>query len=284
MYVALLIIGIVITSIAIVSITVFSISNFIISKINKEQQEEKTDAERRKEKLFKRSLKWLKRVLKLINKKLLENLWAFYGIATVSVVGGISMVVVGAVQEEAHKQELVEISSSNLSSSYEKISSSDEPSSVLVVSSTSTFSSLIESSSAEQISSQAISSSDVLSSSFASSSNTESSSVVYSSSVELSSSMESSSELDDSSSIFIQSYTVKYVIDCEYDESYSERSYPYELVVAESSFAEDYEEHGLSVTHPENIKWYKDSGHTEEFDFSTPITEDVTLYGYYYEP
>ena len=236
----------------------------------------------KKEKLFKRSLKWLKRVLKLINKKLLENLWAFYGIATVSVVGGISMVVVGAVQEEAHKQELIEASSSN-PTSYEETSSSNESSSILVVSSTSIFSSSIESSSAEQISSQAISSSDVLSSSFVSSSSTESLSVVYSSSVELSPSMESSSEFTDSSSIFVQSYTVRYVMDCEYDESYSERSYPFELIIAESSFAEDYEEHGLSVTHPENIKWYKDSGHTEEFDFSTPITENITLFGYCYE-
>ena len=66
---------------------------------------------------------------------------------------------------------------------------------------------------------------------------------------------------------------------CQYDEYFSERSYPYELVVAESDFAEDYEEHGISVTHPENIRWYTTTKCNIEFDFSTPITKNTILYG-----
>ena len=275
MYITLLIIGIVITSIAIIAITVFSISNFIVKKINKKERESMTDDEKRKEKLFSRSLKWLKRVLKLINKKLLENLWAFYGIASISIVGGVSMMVIGAVQENKHQQEMVSSTSEVVSSSAESLTSST----------ISTFSSSKEYSYDTTSSSALISSSigETLSVAISSNNEVSSFSSESSSSIEASSSSDSSSSLSiDSSSSepYVLSYTVRYEMDCEYDTSFSERSYPFELVVAESSFAEDYEERGTSVVSSQNIRWYRDAGHTEEFDFSTPITSNITLYGY----
>lgn len=291
MYIALLITGIVITSIAIISITVFSIVNFVLKRINKEERKTMTDDEKRKEKLFSKSLKWLKRILKLINKRLLENLWAFYGIATVSVVGGVSMMVVGAVQKEAHKQEMVETASSVfISSSISEEFSLNEESSSLAISSISSSSNSTEASSSDQVSSQGSSSSETISSGLSSSSSIEISSSFDSSSSSSSSSSQSPSSEGSSSSTstepsapFVLSYTVRYIMLCDYNESYSERSYPFELIVAESSFAEDYEEYTTSVITSERIKWYKDSSCTEEYDFDTPITEDVTLYGYYYD-
>ena len=67
----------------------------------------------------------------------------------------------------------------------------------------------------------------------------------------------------------------------DYDMNRSDKSYPYQLIVKESSFAEDIEEYGTSVTTLERIIWYIDGGVFETpFDFETPITSDITLYGY----
>ena len=277
MYIALLITGIIITSIAILAITVFTISNFIVKRINKEERKDMSDDEKRKEKLFSKSLKWLKRILKLINKRLLENLWAFYGIASISIVGGISMAVIGAVLENNYQREMASSSSDSSQSSSIFISSSSS----ITISSTSIS---ITSSSAEE-SSLPSNSSQISETSSIESSSSDVSSSQSSSLIEVSSSSSSSSSSVDSSNSepYVLSYTVRYVMLCDYDETYSERSYPFELIVKESGFAENYEEHTSSVISLQVIKWYKDSGCTEEFEFDTPINENITLYGYYYD-
>ena len=66
---------------------------------------------------------------------------------------------------------------------------------------------------------------------------------------------------------------------CDYDTNHSERSYPFELIVAESKQATNYDELGASPGGFQPIKWYTDTGGLEEFNFDTPINGNITLYG-----
>lgn len=123
----LLIIGIIVASIALLAMIVFSISNFILKRIYKEEEKTKTKEEKQKEKTIKRMIKTFKRFIKMINRKLLNNLLAFYGITGISLVGGIAITTVGAVQTV--QKNAVVISSSEESSSVSSNEESSEPSS-----------------------------------------------------------------------------------------------------------------------------------------------------------
>ena len=274
MYLTFLIIGIVLTSIGVISITVFSISNFILKRFNKEERKEMTEEEKRKEKWFKRSLKWLKRLLKAINKKLLENLWAFYGITSVTVVGGVSMLTVGVVQK-------------NMATADESSSSSIVSSSSLEESSSYITSSLVSSSESISSSSESSSSSELSSSSIESSSIEEvSSSIELSSSEESSSSEEIFSSSEEESSYMPPTmYTISfYIPDApDYDGNYEEYyPGPKQIEVQAGSLLQD-----PNIVHPVNSKimlWYTDSNMEEKdkyvFD-ALPVTEDLSLYGKY---
>ena len=270
MYVALLVIGIVITSIAITAITVFSISNFIVKKINRKERESMSDDEKRREKLFSRSLKWLKRVLKLINKNLLENLWAFYGIATVSLVGGVSMMVVGAVQENKHQQEMASSTSEAVSSSFVGNTSSTISFSTNI---TSTSSSLEESSELSTVSS--------LSSIETSSSNTTSLDSTFSSNQSISSSESSQSSIEptiSSSTEQILYHKVTFLMGEAIEWKHPD--YAEYQQVADGDVA-TYKTVEGEVVRP--IVWYIDYECNEgnNYDFSSPVVSDITLYAGY---
>lgn len=119
----LLIIGIIVTSIALIAMTVFSISNFILKRIYKEEEKTKTKEEKQKEKTIKRMIKTFKKFIKVINRRLVNNLLAFYGFTGITLAGGIALTTVGAVQT-VQKNAAV-ISSSEESSSISSVESSE---------------------------------------------------------------------------------------------------------------------------------------------------------------
>lgn len=273
MYLTFLIIGIVLTSIGVISITVFSISNFILKRFNKEEREQMTEEEKRKEKWFKRSLNWLKRLLKAINKKLLENLWAFYGITSVTIVGGVSMLTVGVVQK-------------NMATSDESSSSSIVSSSSLEESSSYATSSLVSSSESISSSSESSSSSELSSSSIEISSSEELSSSVELSSSEESSSSEEISSSDETTSSIPPYYTVTYVLPYgdTYDGDEIDDYYPnprVEQVETTNGYAVNYELwNEADPTAPHQIIWYADEEMTLPYVFDdVPLSSDIVLYG-----
>ncbi len=274
MYLTFLIIGIVLTSIGVISITVFSISNFILKRFNKEERKQMTEEEKRKEKWFKRSLNWLKRLLKTINKKLLENLWAFYGITSVTVVGGVSMLTVGVVQK-------------NMATADESSSSSIVSSSSVEESSSYTTSSLVSSVESISISSESSSSSELSSSSIESSSSEElSSSSELSSSEESFSSEEISSSSEEATSSIPPYYTVTYVLPYgdTYDGDEIDNYYPnprVKQVETTTGYAVNYELwNEADPIAPHQIIWYADEEMTLPYVFDdVPLSSDIVLYG-----
>ncbi|MCR4879397.1 MAG: hypothetical protein K5906_00350 [Bacilli bacterium] len=204
----ILIVGIIISGLSLLAIFVFTLSNFILKRINKEDKDTKTTADKVKEQGFKRSIKMLKKMMKKLFKALLKNYWAFYGISALTFTAGATMTTVSAIK----------IHNENVSPSSE-------------------------------VSSE-VSSSDISS--------------------ELSSelSLESSSEV---SSISVQYYTVYYYVN---GNEYTTKQ------VAENGTAENIE---VSESYLEVGKvldaWYIDSGFNEAYNFSKPITSDITLYG-----
>ena len=133
----LLIVGIILTGLSILSITIFSISNFILKRIYKEEEQAKTKEEKQKEKTIKRLLKAAKKILKLVNKKLLQNYLAFYGVTSMAFAGGIAMVTYSSIKlNEESTRSTSEMTSNEEPSSVDSVTSelssyedSSEPSS-----------------------------------------------------------------------------------------------------------------------------------------------------------
>jgi len=126
----LLVIGIILTGISVLSITIFTISNFILRRINKEEEKAKTKEEKQKEKTIRRLLKTAKKILKRVNKKLLQNYLAFYGISSVVLVGGATLVTYSSVElnEENSRTTSEDPSSSDsVTSGLSSIEDSSEP-------------------------------------------------------------------------------------------------------------------------------------------------------------
>ena len=93
----LLIIGIVITGISLLAITIFSLSNTVLKRINKEKEAAKTVEQKQHDKTVKRVLKNSKKIIKKINKRLVENYVAVYIVSAVTLTGGAALTTVSAV-------------------------------------------------------------------------------------------------------------------------------------------------------------------------------------------
>ena len=100
----LLIVGIIITSLSLIAITTFTISNFILKRIKKSEHIEITEEQNRNEKSIKRVLKVAKKVIKKVNKSLLQYYYAFYIVGALSLAGGTTMVVVSSAQIASDQQ------------------------------------------------------------------------------------------------------------------------------------------------------------------------------------
>ena len=253
----LLLVGIIVTGISLLAITVFSISNFILKRIYKDEEKQKTKTEKTKEKTVKRVLSATKRLIKSINKKLLENYLAFYGITALTFTGGAVMTTVSAVKMA------VDV---------------NESSSSLIVSSDSLFTSSIVESSSENTSlfeSSETSSSESISSSEHSSSELVSSSEVISSSEEISSEEMASEPTDP---IY---YAVTFYIPAS-----TEGTDEIEYEEGEASVEE-----GQTVSKPTNpdsmgngycfVEWCTDTVNWTPYDFDQPVTSNLELHAKY---
>lgn len=114
----LLIVGIIITGISLLTITIFSISNTILKKVNKEKELVKTAEQKKRDKRFKKVLKYSKKIIKKINKVLVENYVALYVVSALTFTGGAVLTTVSAVKvvEENNSSE---VEPSSISSSEE---------------------------------------------------------------------------------------------------------------------------------------------------------------------
>ena len=121
-----LVIGIVVTFLGILVITTFSFANFVAARIFRKERKEMSKEEKRKEKLAKRIVGAVKRILKFINKKCMENLLAFYGVTSAVIVGGVAVTTVSAVQVSQKMANIEGSSLSEITSSSETTTSSSE--------------------------------------------------------------------------------------------------------------------------------------------------------------
>lgn len=94
----LLIVGIIITGLSLLTLTVFSLSKTILKFIYREEEKLKTNEQKHKSKVSKRIVKVSKTFIKSVNKQLVKYYVAMYGIASVSLTGGVAMVTYSTVQ------------------------------------------------------------------------------------------------------------------------------------------------------------------------------------------
>ena len=258
-----LVIGIIITGLSLLAITVFSISKFILKRIYKEEEKAKTQEQKNKEKTVKRALKSTKFVLKKVYKKLLQNYLAFYGITALTFSTGATLVTVSSVSIVKEQRE-TETSS--------EAPSSLEPSSKLTsseISSSTELSSNIEISSEENSSvepSSEVSTSEVSSSEEEVTSSSEEE--VSSSSEETSSSIEETTSSEEKGPLC----TVYFQIEDQPNPIYT-------LLVKKGCPVEDPGTVDLSNMKKIFKYWTDDLGSGIQYDFTTPITEDTTIYG-----
>ena len=256
-----LVIGIIITGLSLLAITVFSISKFILKRIYKEEEKAKTQEQKNKEKTVKRALKSTKFVLKKVYKKLLQNYLAFYGITALSFSAGATLVTVSSVSivKEQRAMDTSEPSSS-------------EPSSIEVSSEPSSISSVEPSSEASSEDSTSVEPSSEVSTSELSSSEEEvtssSEEEVSSSSEETSSSIEETTSSEEKGPLC----TVYFQIEDQPNPIYT-------LLVKKGSPVEDPGTVDLSNMKKIFKYWTDDLGSGIQYDFTTPITEDTTIYG-----
>ena len=242
-----LIIGIIVTGLSALVITIVSLSRFILKRIYKEEEKMKTREEKQKDKYVKRILSASKKVLKFINKRLLKSYLAFYGISATIATAGTVAIVTSSVQI-VKEQRAMEDSTSLVS---EDISS--------------------EVMSSEITSSETVSNNEVSSDASSEISSEELSTNSTSEEISESSLEDSSSSIEQTTSVILNQYTVTF----KFDDVAAPIS---SVLVNEGEVVADPGSPDLGTMKRVFKYWAESHSISVPYDFSTPITEDTTIY------